>query len=88
MLHFPYLPLELAIVAAAVSFDNTSVGTLVLAALVAVGQWWQNRKIKEVHIIVNSQKTAMQKEIDSQGGQIEALQAQLGIAKAAPAEEV
>jgi hypothetical protein len=78
-MHVPYLPLEVMVVVAALSFANTSVGTLVLAVLVAAGQWWQNRKIREVHVIVNSQKAAMQKEID-------ALRTQLALAVVAPAE--
>ena len=53
---------------------------IVLALIVAAGQWYQSRKIKEVHVIVNSQKTAMQEEI-------RALRAQLKLAEAAPAEE-
>lgn len=80
MVHIPFLPLELAIVYVALSFGNTSVGTLVLAAIVAAGQWWQSRKIAEVHVIVNSQKTEMQNEI-------RALRIQLRLAEAAPAEE-
>jgi hypothetical protein len=80
MLHFPFLPLELAIVAVAINFGNTSLGTIVLAVIVAVGQYWQSRKIKEVHVIVNSQKSAMQEEI-------RALRAQLKIAAVSPAEE-
>jgi hypothetical protein len=80
MLHFPFLPLELAIVALALNFGNTSLGTLVLAVIVAVGQWYQSRKIREVHVIVNSQKTAMQEEI-------RALRRQLKIAEQSPAEE-
>lgn len=80
MIHFPFLPLEFAIVYTAVNWGNTSVGTLLLAAIVAGGQWWQARKIREVHVIVNSQKTEMQNEI-------RALRAQLKIAEAAPAEE-
>lgn len=73
--------------AVAVNWGNTSVGTIVLAVVVALGHWRQSRKIEEVHVIVNSQKTAMQVEIDAQGIQIVALQTQLGIARAAPAEE-
>lgn len=61
------------------AFANTSVGTLALAGLVAIGQWWQSRKIREVHVIVNSQKTAMQAEIS-------ALREQLALAVLAPAE--
>jgi hypothetical protein len=80
MLHVPYLPLEVAVVWAAISFGNTSVGTILLAVIVAAGQWYQNRKIREVHVIVNSQRTEMQNEIA-------ALRAQLAIAVVAPAEE-
>ena len=80
MVHFPFLPLELVIVYAALSFGNTSIGTIILAAIVALGQWYQSRKIREVHVIVNSQKTAMQDEI-------RALRAQLRIAEVSPAEE-
>jgi hypothetical protein len=80
MLHFPFLPLELMVVFVAVNFGNTSLGTIVLALIVATGQWWQARKIREVHVIVNSQKTAMQVEIA-------ALRAQLKIAEVSPAEE-
>jgi Na+/H+-translocating membrane pyrophosphatase len=64
----------------ALSFGNTSIGTIVLALIVAFGQWYQSRKIREVHVIVNSQKTAMQDEI-------RALRSQLKLAEAAPAEE-
>lgn len=81
MIHLPYLPLELAVVATAINFGNTSLGTILLAAIVATGQWWQSRKIREVHVIVNSQKTEMLNEIG-------ALRAQLEIARTAPAEEV
>jgi hypothetical protein len=80
VLHFPFLPLELAIVGVAINFGNTSLGTIVLAVIVAVGQWYQGRKIREVHVIVNSQKTAMQNEIA-------ALRTQLKIAEVSPAEE-
>jgi hypothetical protein len=80
MIHIPFLPLELAIVYVALSFGNTSIGTIVLALIVAAGQWYQSRKIREVHVIVNSQKTAMQDEI-------RALRSQLKLAEAAPAED-
>jgi hypothetical protein len=80
MLHFPFLPLEVMIVAVAINFGNTSLGTIVLALIVAAGQWWQARKIREVHVIVNSQKTEMQNEIQS-------LRTQLKIAEVSPAEE-
>jgi hypothetical protein len=80
MIHVPYMPLEVAAVVAASEFGNTSLGTLALAVIVAVSQWWQARKIKEVHVIVNSQKTEMQNEI-------QALRAQLKLAELAPAEE-
>jgi hypothetical protein len=80
VIHVPWLPIEFVIVYAAVDFGSTSVGTLVLAVIVAVGQWYQGRKIREVHVIVNSQKTAMQDEI-------RALRAQLKIAEVSPAEE-
>lgn len=79
MIQFPFLPLEFAVVYTAISFGNTSVGTLLLAAIVAGGQWYQSRKIREVHVIVNSQKTEMQNEI-------RALRTQLKLAEAAPAE--
>jgi hypothetical protein len=80
VIHIPLLPLELAIVYVALDFGNTSLGTLLLAVIVAAGQWWQSRKIREVHVIVNSQKTEMQTEI-------RALRAQLKLAEAAPAVE-
>ncbi len=80
MIHLPYLPLEVAAVYAAISFGNTSIGTVLLAVVVAAGQWYQSQKIKEVHVIVNSQKTAMQEEI-------RALRTQLKAAETAPAED-
>lgn len=68
------------VVGLSLGFGGTSLGTILLAVFVAVSQWWQARKIREVHIIVNSQKTAMQNKIG-------ALRAQLTIAQASTTEE-
>jgi hypothetical protein len=69
-----------ALVIAGISFGNTSIGTILLAVIVAAGQWRQSRKIAEVHVMVNSQKTEMQARIDG-------LEEKLRLARIAPAEE-